>query len=296
MHDALQAAPPTLRRTVLRLRAAPWTTLAELACRAGYLARGAVYLSIGLCAGLAALRLTPHARGSIGALEAWAHWPFGVALVVLAMLGLFGFTGWRVLQAVFDADRQGRSPKALLSRGGQLVSGLVYGGLAVSLFGLLETFDELREVDEQARTREMVAALLAWPNGGLVVAAAGLFVLAAGIGNLAQAMSPRFGRRLECDGETRRQAGWIGRAGYLARGAAFLPTGAFVLRAGWHARASEATGLGGALEALAGLPFGRAVMAGVGLGLMAFGVYALFEARYRPMDLSPSGSRPRSAP
>ncbi len=301
MHDALQVAPSTVRptawrRAVLRLRAAPWTTLVEMACRAGYVARGAVYLSIGLCAWLAALRLTPHARGSIGALEAWAQWPFGVAMIGLAMVGLFAFMGWRVLQAVFDADRQGRSLKAWLSRGGQMVSGLVYGGLALSLFGLLETFDELREVDEQARTREMVASVLAWPGGGLAVMAAGLFVLAAGVGNMVQAMSPRFAQRLDCDGETRRQAGWIGRLGYLARGAAFLPAGAFVLQAGLHARANEATGLGGALDALESLPFGRPVMACVALGLMAFGVYALFEARFRPMRLSSTGSRPRSEP
>lgn len=286
MHDTLQAAPSTIRRTVLRLRTAPWATLVELACRAGYVARGAVYLSIGLFAGLAALRLTPHARGSIGALEAWAQWPFGVTMIGLTMVGLFAFTAWRVLQAVFDADRQGRSLKAWLSRGGQMVSGLVYGGLALSLLGLLETFDELREVDEQARTREMVAAVLAWPGGDALVMAAGLFVLAAGVGNILQAMSPRFARHLDCDGETRRQAGWFGRLGYLARGAAFLPAGAFVLQAGLHARATEATGLGGAIDALEVLPLGRPVMAGVAVGLMAFGVYALFEARFRPMRLS----------
>ncbi|MDO8322096.1 MAG: DUF1206 domain-containing protein, partial [Phenylobacterium sp.] len=89
------------------LATAPLGALAELACRAGYLARGFIYLSIGAMAVAAALDLTPRAEGSRGVLEAWANWPFGVVLLWLIGLGLYAFAGWRLLQSVFDADRQG---------------------------------------------------------------------------------------------------------------------------------------------------------------------------------------------
>lgn len=276
---------PAARQVRLWLRAAPWAALAELACRAGYVARGAVYLSIGLIGLLAAAGLAPHATGALGALEAWAAWPFGEALLWLAGLGLWGFAGWRFLQSVLDADRQGARPMALASRAGQLVSGLVYGGLAISVFGLLGTLDDLVEVDDRARTRQTVEAVLALPAGGPLVAAAGLFVLAAGAGNIVQALFNRFSHRLTCPRDTRLPAALLGRLGYLARGVAFLPAGGFMVLAGLHARAGEAQGLGGALEALGALPFGRPAMAAIAGGLIAFGAYALFEARFRPIRL-----------
>lgn len=273
------------RQVRLWLGATPWTALAELACRAGYVARGAVYLSIGLGALLAALRLTPHATGAFGALEAWAHWPFGEVLLWLAGLGLAGFTGWRILQSLFDADRQGGSLKALLSRGGQLISALVYGGLTVSAFGLLKALNELREVGDLDSTRDTVETVLALPAGGPLVMGAGLFIVAAGIGNIAQALFARFSRRLDCARNTRLPAAMLGRAGYLARGLAFLPAGGCMLLAGMHARAGEARGLGAALDTLSALPLGHAVLATIALGLIAFGAYALFEARFRPIRL-----------
>ncbi|HEX5379829.1 MAG TPA: DUF1206 domain-containing protein [Phenylobacterium sp.] len=268
------------------LRAAPWAALAELACRAGYVARGAVYLSIGLVGLLAAARLTPHATGALGALEAWADWPFGVVMLSLAGLGLWGFSGWRFLQSVFDADRLGSSPMALLTRTGQLVSGLVYAGLAVSLWGLIGALDGLREVDERARTEAAVGAVLDMPAGGAMVVAAGMFILAAGVGGIVQALFAGFSHRLSGQRDTRLPAALLGRLGYLARGIAFLPAGAFMVTAGWHARASEAKGLGGALDALSALPFGHAALGAIAVGLIAFGAYALFEARFRPMRLS----------
>lgn len=262
---------------------APWPALAELACRAGYLARGFIYLSIGGMAVLAALDLTPRAQGSRGALEAWAHWPFGVVLLWLTGLGLYAFAGWRLLQSVFDADRQGTSLRAIGSRIGQAISGVVYGALAVSVFGLIDALEDLTESDDQAKTRQAVAAVLALPGGELLIAAAGLFILGAGVGNIVQVFGRDFCKPLACDETVRTWAPWVGRAGYLGRGVAFLPVGALMLAAGIKARSEQASGMGGALQLLEGQPFGDALLTLVALGLVAFGIFAFIEARYRRM-------------
>ena len=262
---------------------APWPALAELACRAGYLARGFIYLSIGGMAVLAALDLTPRAQGSRGALEAWAHWPFGVVLLWLTGLGLYAFAGWRLLQSAFDADRQGTSLKAIGSRIGQAISGVVYGALAVSVFGLIDALEDLTEADDQAKTRQAVAAVLALPGGELLIAAAGLFILGAGVGNIVQVFGRDFCKPLACDETIRTWAPWVGRAGYLGRGLAFLPIGALMLAAGIKARSEQAAGMGGALQLLEGQPFGDALLTLVALGLIAFGIFAFIEARYRRM-------------
>lgn len=266
-----------------RFAASPWGATAELAARLGYVARGLVYLSIGVIALLAIAGAAPHTSGAVGALGAWSHWPLGNILLWFTGVGLYGFAGWRVLQSVFDADQQGRSAKAWASRAGQAVSGLIYGALAVSVFGLIDTLHDFRHIGEQAATRATVAAVMAWPLGSKVVMAAGLFILACGLGNAIRAFVDNFGSTLRCDPRTRAWACRLARVGYFGRGLAMLPAGFFMLAAGWHERAVEARSVGSALWALHTQAFGDLVLALVGLGVVAFGCFAFVEAWYRPI-------------
>jgi len=283
-------AMPHLGRPLARLKRRfgrrPWIALLEAAARAGYVARGLVYLSVGTIAMLAALRLTPHARGALGALEAWAAWPLGVGLIWLVALGLCGFAGWRALQSVFDIDRCGTTPRALGVRAGQAISGLTYGGLAISVFSVIGAMAELREPDEQTATLAFVDSLLDQPFGPAMVIAMGLFVIAAGVGSMIRSAFDQFGKGLECRAEARAWADGVARFGYLGRGVALLPAGVLLVNAGWHARASEARGLGGALELLAGWPFGHAILGLTAAGLIAFGLFAVTEGVLRPMRLT----------
>ena len=271
-----------LARWRRRFAASPWAAAAEMAARLGYMARGAVYLSTGLMALLAVARVIPHPHSPIRGLQTWAHWPLGVVLLWVTGLGLYGFAGWRALQSIFDADRQGASLKALGSRVGQALSGVIYGGLAVSVFGVIDTLHDLRHAEIE-KTSDRIAGVMAWPLGVVVVMALGLFILACGAGNAIRAFVDDFGGTLKCDVTVRRWAQRIARLGYFGRGAAMLPVGFFILRAGWHERAQEARGVGGALWALHGLAGGDLVLALMGLGMIAFGVFGFVEAWYRPI-------------
>jgi hypothetical protein len=75
----------------------------------------------------------------------------------------------------------------------------------------------------------------------------------------------------------------IGRAGYAARGVAFVMIGGFLVGAAMHHNPSEAQGLDGALATLASQPFGPYLLGLVAAGLAAYGIFALVEARYRRM-------------
>lgn len=272
-----------LRSLRRRFGRAPWAATVEVAARAGYGARGLVHVSIGAIALLAALDLTPTAEGAAGSLEAWRRWPAGLALLWLTGLGLYGFAGWRALQALFDVDGLGRHPRALLSRLGQAISGLTYVALGISVFGLLDAIEDLGEADDREATRAAVAATLEMPLGGPLVVAAGLFVLGAGVGSMARAVFDHFGRNLACRTRIQAWAGTLARVGYFGRGVALLPAGLLVIAAGLNARASEAEGLGGALDALERQPMGEWILALTALGLIAFGLFALLEGWLRPM-------------
>lgn len=256
----------------------------EWAARAGYAARGFVYLSIGGLAASAAIELARAPAGAKGAVAALAEWPLGQVWAGLIAVGLIGFALWRGLQAVFDADRQGTDAKGLASRAGQAISGVVYGALAWSILELLDELEDYGEADETETAQRGAAALLSLPFGSWLLVIVGLFVLGVGVGGLVQAIQTDFGKRLGCKAGTKRWACWIGRIGYGLRGLAFLPLGLVLVHAGWQARASEVRNLGGALQLLEGQPFGSTLLFITGLGLAAFGLYAVLEALWRRID------------
>lgn len=280
MASLVRSAP--IARLGRRFRHAPWSALLEASARAGYVARGAVYLSIGAIALLAALDVAPRAEGAIGALEAWGRWPAGLLLLWLVGLGLYGFAGWRALQSLFDADRLGRSWRAVASRIGQAISGVTYAALAMGVFGLIDAMEDLQEADDQAATRAAIAKTLGVPFGEWLIVGAGLLILGAGVASFARAFVDHFGRGLENrEPKTRTWAGVLARVGYAARGIALAPAGVLLANAGLHARASGANGLEGALNALAARPFGEPLLALTALGLLAFGAFAVVEGWLR---------------
>ena len=104
--------------------------------RAGYAARGVVYLIVGFFAALSALGRAD-TMGSEGALRTILGQPYGRALVWLMIVGLAGFALWRVVQAMMDTDRHGRDAKGLAVRAGLVGSAVGYGSLGLFAIGLV---------------------------------------------------------------------------------------------------------------------------------------------------------------
>jgi hypothetical protein len=256
-------------------------TLLQAAARLGYAARGLVYVGLGAIALLAAVDLTPRAKGARGVLETWAAWPFGPVLIGAVAGGLVGFAAWRAVQAVFDADRHGTSVKGWAVRAGQAISGAVYGGLALSALELLDAFEDVGEADEEQGARHMAATILDAPHGDMLLIAAGLVVVGFGVGNVLQGLMQDFAKRLACDARICRRVVPLAKIGYAARGFATLPLGGFLILAGAEARASQAHSWGRALQVVERQPLGSWVLGAVALGLIAFGVFGFVEASYR---------------
>ncbi|MGK7870389.1 DUF1206 domain-containing protein [Falsiroseomonas sp. E2-1-a20] len=250
----------------------------EQLARLGYAARGAVSLVVGGLALLAAFGKGGEATGSKGALEALMAQPLGEVLLAVVALGLFGFALWRALQAVLDADGEGRSAKALTVRAGRALTSVTYVSLGIFALGLI--FATGRGGDEEQSAQDWTGWLLGQPFGRWLVAAAGLAIIGAAMGMAVKAWTASFQRHLACGPA----ASWViplGRAGFAARAVVFLVVGGFLLVAAWQTDPSEARGLGGALEALQQQPYGRAMFALVALGLAAFGAFNFAQARFR---------------
>ncbi|WP_336978538.1 DUF1206 domain-containing protein [Brevundimonas nasdae] len=156
------------------LRLPPLATLIEWAARVGYGARGFVYLSAGALTLLAATDRIGDAVGTSGAAGWLAEQPFGKVWLVLLGLGLWAFVGWRVLQAVFDADHEGTDLKGWTTRAGQAASGLFYGVLASGVFEYLDEFGEATnasaaQAESVAENQEKAAMLLGMPFGEVLL-------------------------------------------------------------------------------------------------------------------------------
>jgi hypothetical protein len=78
----------------------------------------------------------------------------------------------------------------------------------------------------------------------------------------------------------------VGRVGYVAKGVAFGLVGVLLFQAAATADVSTATGLNGAMTAIASVDAGPWLLGAVAAGFAAFGVYALARARYPDRDPS----------
>ena len=73
----------------------------------------------------------------------------------------------------------------------------------------------------------------------------------------------------------------VGILGHLARMVVFGLIGAFLFRAAWEYDPKQARGLDGALLEVAQEPYGGPLLGAVAVGLLAYALYCLVQARYR---------------
>lgn len=262
--------------------ASPWI---EGLGRFGYAAKGVVYVIVGGLAAQAAAGAGGSTTDTRGALEWIVAAPFGRFLLGAVAVGLAGYAVWRVAQGVLDTEDKSSNPKGLLTRLSYGGVGVIYAGLALSAVRLaMGTANS--EGGEGSSTQDWTAWLLAQPFGQGLVALAGAMVIGSGVIQLARAWTASFRDTLELADLGEPRATWatrVGRAGFAARGIAFGIIGGFLIVAALQSRPDQARGLGGALETLARQPFGPWLLGIVAIGLVAYGLFALVEARYRRM-------------
>jgi hypothetical protein len=257
--------------------ASPWI---EGIARAGYVAKGVVYATIGVLAMQESLGLggtTTDPSGAVRSMGTIGSQSVGNVLIVALAIGLLGYALWKLVQGIMDPDEKGSDAHGILRRVGYVGSGLIYGALAFSaaqsVFGAEDTSEDL-----------MAASAMAYqpPLGRILV---GLLVIGVGLYQLYAAYEAKFREDLSLDRMSDTEERWItlaGRAGTAAR--AIGVAGAFVVLAAYQADASEVRGLGAALETFQHQPLGAFMLGVVAAGLIAYGAFMLLVARYRRID------------
>jgi hypothetical protein len=256
----------------------------EIAARAGYAARGVVYLIVGGLAVLAAIGQGGQTTGTQGALTSLLDEAFGQVLLGFVAVGLIGFAIWRLIQAIADPERHGTTAKGLALRAALLISAVTYVGLAIFALSLVFGWGTGMSSGDDQSARDWTAWLMGQPFGPWLVGGIGIIVVLVGLAHGYRAYTGRFKRHLAVPMQTMRWADPVCRFGLVARGVVFVLVGGFLLLAAIQFDPSEAHGLGGALRSLQGQPFGWVLLAVVALGLAAFGIYSLIQAIWRTIQ------------
>ena len=246
--------------------------------RVGYAVKGGVYVLLGVLA-VAAARGGDAPEGQTGALQALAETSFGGILLGIASVGLLAYALWRFALAALDPEGRGTDAKGLARRAGYVVSGVAYATLAYTAYKILRGVGA-----GEGGPAEPTAALMSQPFGPWLVGAVGLGVMAYGAYELYRAYTAQFMDKLDLEGEVaqhRPTVRRVGQAGLAARGVVYGIIGGFLVVAARQADPSEARGLDGALRTLQEQSFGPILLALVGLGLAAYGLYCVVNARYR---------------
>jgi hypothetical protein len=237
--------------------------------RLGFAARGLVYLLIGYIA-LTATRGNASPEGAFDWLQGV---PLGTPLLYLCALGLLGYALFRTASLVFDIENYGNAPKGLANRIGHGASGVAHVALAWTALQFA------RGDGSQASgggAEQGAATLISLPLGSLLLGLIGLGFAAAAAMQAKSAITASFMNRMASDAPTLVEP--LGRAGHAARAVVFLIIGWSLVQSAWLTSSTQVKTLGEAVSSLAGHELLYTIVAA---GLLLFGVFSLFVARYR---------------
>ena len=259
-------------------RAGDSTTL-ELVTRAGFVGYGLFHLAVAWLALQIALAHPAGESDQSGAFQVLLRQPLGRILLWLIVGGLAAMALWQLLEAAVG-HRAERGTSRIMERLASVGRVLVYSALAWTAYRTVSGVGTSSAAQQRAAT----AGALAHPAGRWLVAAAGVAIVALGVGMVVYGAKRKFEKRLKLSqltGATRRVVVRSGQLGYLTKGFAYTIVGVLGVTAALKHDAAKSTGLDGALRELVAKPFGELLLAIVAAGFAAHGLYCFFQARYR---------------
>ncbi len=234
--------------------------------RAGFAARGIVYLALGYFA-----LMSTHGEAAATVLERLRTAPAGAVLIGALAFGLFGYGLFRLIGGILDLDDEGRSALGIATRFGLVVSGLAHWLLcALAILILVSGGSGGSDQQEERAAR----TAFEYPGGAALVGLIGGIIVLSGVGQWLIGLRGGFMKFL-----TTRQprfARFAGALGYGARGAVFVVIGWQVisLAIGWGGRQ---LGFDSALDLIARREW---VFPCVAVGLILFGIFSLYAAAH----------------
>jgi hypothetical protein len=247
--------------------------------RVGLVAYGVVHLLVAYLAVRVATGSGAKADKT-GALQTIAEQPAGRFLLWVLTAGLVALTVWQLADAGWGHQYRRPQRRRTLQRLVSLGEAAVAGALAFSSFKVASG----KAGKSKGEKTAFVDKVFDWPAGELLVAVVGLGIVAVAAYLVYRGMARRFVDDLDLAGaepHARDAAIRLGQVGWTALGVAYGIIGLLITYSAVTYDPAKATGMDTALKALAGQPYGTLLLLIVAAGLACFGIYCLFDARYR---------------
>lgn len=248
--------------------------------RAGYAARGLIYLVIGIFA-IGAGFWSFEKKDTEGAVREVLQLPLGMALIIALLVGLAGYVCWRLIQAIFDTDDHGFSLTGSAVRLGLLASAATYATLGIYTLSLIGVFGASSSSGTSASDRLASVIGSTWAAFAFSAVFAGV-----AIAHWWKAYHAKYRDHIETDGDKMRYVDMVSRTGLVARGLVLAVISVLFFRR------STITGeqrgepdLMSALNYIHQLPAGNWLLVVMGTGLLAFAMYSIVEARWRKINV-----------
>ncbi len=262
---------------------APWV---EKLGRAGYFAKGLLYLIVGLSALALPFGMGGESESTSDALRKIGQQPFGRVLLGIMAVALIGYFIWRLVMAVKDTEGAGTDAKGCIKRTGYAISGFVYLGLAFLAGKIAITGGDSGGQSTQEQAKE---TMLSTTWGQYLYIAIGAVVIGVAMYFIYKGYTAKFMSKYnlaQMSESVRTAALHLGRTGLITRGIAFAIIGWFVVRTGLNGGSGgDVSGMGDAMDWLGSQPFGPWLVGTVGFGLACFGLHTMLMGWYRRFNV-----------
>ncbi|MHA6761362.1 DUF1206 domain-containing protein [Streptacidiphilus sp. PAMC 29251] len=248
--------------------------------RAGFVARGVVYVLIGVLAMEIAFGKGGAEADRQGALHQVAAQPFGLAMLWILVVGFACMTLWRASLAVFGEGGRKKTGSRVLSAARAVFYASVCWGTAAYAAG------NGGQSGSNAKSQDWTSSALKLPGGQVLVAIAGVVLFGVGVGIAVSAIRRKFLKKLDTatmSARTRKTVTALGMGGNTARGAVFAGAGVFIVIAAIRFDPHQAKGMDATLRSFAHTPVGPWLLVLIALGLVLFGAFSFASARWRKL-------------
>jgi hypothetical protein len=257
-------------------RKAEQSDVARWGARAGLVARGLLWLSLGLVAGRVALGGGGKANKG-GALQALRDQPLGKVLLVAMAIGFAAHAVFRLLEGTVGRRDEDDERKRNLKRVWSLCRVLIYGSLAVTTLGFAAGSGGSSD-DAKGPT----GRLMGMSGGRWLVGLIGIALVVGGLIVAFRALRHDFTEKLRMPGGRPGEVvKVVGSAGLTGRGLVYALVGSFLVQAAATVDPNKAKGLDDSLRTLAAQPFGAGLLWFAVCCLLAFALWSFLDARYR---------------
>ncbi len=254
----------------------PWLLWAA---RFGYAACGFLYVTTGLVAVAVALGLGEEPTGSHGVMRFLSRQPFAPLLLATLGIGLAGYAALNITGAISDPERRGVSIVGLALRSMDILTGALYIALTFAVLGFL-----VGSSDSTDTAQAVAEKLLGLPFGRTILALTGVSLVAGSVYLFIRAAREEFGEMLdkrELSKNAREAIAVAARLGTAARGVIFAVCGVLAIRAATSRSPQLIGDVDDALAVIRQGVFGQFLLALIGAGFIAYGIYQLSKSRYQ---------------